>query len=118
MSGNRQVALNADAASAVRLDIQPFSSWRRSYSCRPDHDFGLDLLATDDNSVPINLVNAVSQADFYAKSFQPVLGSLREFRSKAAQYPRRHVDEYDPSFSEVDTPKLGFQPSTNKNRKR
>src|SRR6202034_2100995 len=60
ISGNSEVVLNADAAGAVRLYVQPFTNWRGSYSCRPDDDLTCDTLSADDNSVRVNLVNAVS----------------------------------------------------------
>jgi len=42
ITGNREIVLNANAAGAVRLHVQPFTSWRRSHSCGPDHDLACD----------------------------------------------------------------------------
>jgi len=76
MPGNRQIVLNADAAGVIRLHVQPFTSWRRSYSRSPDHDLACDTLSADDNPVNVNLVNTMSPAHFYAKIFQPAFGRL------------------------------------------
>jgi len=78
MSRNRKVVLNADAAGAVRLYVQPFTSWRGSNSCRSDDDFACDTFPADDNPVSVNSVNTVSQAHFYAKIFQSAFGRLGE----------------------------------------
>src|SRR5580658_654821 len=78
ISGNSEVVLNADAAGAVGLYVQPFTSWRGSYSCRPDDDFAGDTFPAYDNPVSVNSINTVSQAHFYAKIFQPALGRLGE----------------------------------------
>src|SRR5579864_871095 len=59
VSGNGEIVLNTNAACAVRLHVQPFSTWRWGYSCRPDDDIASDTLSADDNPVRVNLVNAV-----------------------------------------------------------
>src|SRR5580704_13096672 len=95
MSGNREIVLNADAAGAVRLHVQPFTGGRRRYSRGPDDDLTCDTLSADDNPVRVNSVNTMSQAYFYAKVFQPASGRLRELRSESPQDPRRHVYQHD-----------------------
>src|SRR5579864_769037 len=109
MSGNREVVLNADAAGAVRLDVQPFTCWRRRYSCGPDDHLTCDTLSADENPVRVDLVNAVPQTHFYAKIFQPVLSCLGELRSESPQDPRRHVHQHDACRREVDSTELPFQ---------
>src|SRR5580704_498070 len=113
MSGNREIALNSDSAGAVRLDVQPFTGWRRRYSCGPDDDLTCDTLSPDHNPVRVNSVNTVPQAHVYAKIFQPVLSGLGEIRSESPQDPRRQVHQHDACRSEVDTAELRFQLSAN-----
>src|ERR1700723_1345185 len=91
ISGNSEIVLNANAASAVRLHVQPFTSWRRSHSRGPDHDLACDTHSSDDHAVRVNPVNAVPQSHFDAKIFQPVLGRVGEFGSESTQDSGRHV---------------------------
>src|SRR5580704_6723325 len=109
MSWHGKVVLDADAAGAIRLDLQPLARQRWRHTRSPDHSLAEDALTRHDDAVLVDLIDPLPQPYLHTQFPQPLSRCVRKVFGKTAQNPVGHVDQDDSRRGRIDALELRSQ---------
>jgi len=95
VSRHSQIAQNAYPPRPICLDIQPLAHRRRCNARSPDYRLAWDSLASNHDTVCVDLIDAVSEANFDAQLIESLLRGFGKTLRKRPQDFGSHIDQHD-----------------------
>ena len=95
ISVHGEIILDANPAGAIGIDSQPLAGGRWQNAGRPDDSFAGDAFSGDNDTLGIDQVDAMAQAQFDADPLEARLGFCRELRRKSTENMIYHVHKDD-----------------------